>query len=448
VRVLLVATNRMLTPFPVYPIGVDYVASALRERHEVRVLDLARDDGEAALLETCHAFRPDIVGLSIRNVDSAETTNPEGFIPDLERIARLLRQSCTAQLVLGGPGFSIFPQALMKRLGADFGVAGEGERLSEFLDGLARGNITPVPGLLVGDDWQEKPAPWTGPRLRTLTSPETVAHYLAWGGMLNVQTKRGCPYLCTYCTYPAIEGRKLRLFEPDSVAREWQSLIDAGAKFLFVTDAVFNSHVRHNLAVADAVRRNRAGVPWGAFFAPLRPPPDYYRRLHDAGLSHAEFGTESLSPEMLRRYRKPFTVEHALAAHRDARAAGIHVAHYIMLGGPGETEATVEETLDQCDRIDDAALFIFCGVRIYPGTAVHALAVREGQVGAGDDLLAPRFYAPPGLSVETIDKLVKARARGRRHWVIGSGDAEMAAIIKRMYKRGTVGPLWDRLVTV
>ena len=447
-RVLLVATNRMLTPFPVYPIGVDYVATALRDRHAVRVLDLACDGAEAALLAVCRDYQPEVVGLSIRNVDSGETSNPEGFIPDLERIVALLRQNSTARLVLGGPGFSIFPQVLMNRLGADYGVAGEGERLCEFLDGLVEGKTVSVPGLLVGGRWAEPPAPWTGSHLRVVTSPETVAHYLGWGGMLNVQTKRGCPYLCSYCTYPGIEGRKLRLFDPDSVAREWQALVAAGAKFLFVTDAVFNSHVRHNLALADALKRNPIMVPWGAFFAPLRPPRDYYRRLRDAGLTHAEFGTESLSPALLKRYRKPFTVEHALAAHAEARAAGIHVAHYIMLGGPGESEATVQETLDRCDQLNDAALFLFCGVRIYPGTTVHASAVREGQVDANDDLLAPRFYAPDAIGVETISRMVTARARGRRHWVIGSGDADMAAVIKRMYQRGHIGPLWDRLVTV
>lgn len=450
-KVLLVATNRMLTPFPVYPIGVDYVATALRKRHEVRVLDLACDGAEPALVAACQSFRPDVVGLSIRNVDSAETSNPDGFIPDLERIVALLRQNTDARLILGGPGFSIFPEPLMKRLGADYGIAGEGERLCEFLNGLANGDVTPVPGLLAGTAWREPPAAWSGPRRRTLASPDTVAHYLRWGGMLNVQTKRGCPYLCTYCTYPGIEGRKLRLFDPDSVAREWQALLLAGAKFLFVTDAVFNSHVRHNLAIADALERSGAGaasgVPWGAFFAPLKPPPDYYRRLRDAGLTHAEFGTESLSPAMLAHYRKPFTVEHALAAHAEARAAGVHVAHYIMLGGPGETEATVRETLARCDQLDDAALFLFCGVRIYPATRVHRLAVREGQVAANDDLLAPRFYAPAAISVERIGELVTSHARGRRHWVIGSGDADMAAIIKRMYQRGHIGPLWDRLVT-
>jgi len=448
-KVLLVATNRMMTPFPVYPIGVDYVATALRGRHEVRVLDLACDGAEDALMSACRSFAPDVVGLSIRNIDNSEAESPLGFIPEIERIVALVRSGCEARVVLGGPGFSIFPQALMARLGADFGMVGEGERLAELLEAISTNTLsetTAIPGLLVGNQRHSPPEPWRGVSGRTLTSPETVSHYLRWGGMLNVQTKRGCPYLCTYCTYPGIEGRKLRLFDPDHVAEEWGHLVAAGAKFLFVTDSVFNSHVHHNLAIAEALRQHGCSVPWGAFFAPTRPPRDYYRRLRESGLTHAEFGTESFSPAMLKSFRKPFTVDHALAAHAEARSAGLHVAHYIMLGGPGETAETVAETLDQCDRIDDAALFFFCGVRIYPTTQVHAMAMAEGQIRAEDNLLEPRFYVPSGIRLEEISTLVNERARGRRHWVTGSGSAEMAQAVKRMYQRGRVGPLWDRLV--
>jgi radical SAM superfamily enzyme YgiQ (UPF0313 family) len=448
-RVLLVATNRMMTPFPVYPIGVDYVASALRDRHEVRVIDMAAEDAEARLEATCGELAPDVVGLSIRNVDSAETSHPDGFIPDLEKLVALIRRTCDARLVLGGPGFSIFPHALMTRLHADFGLTGEGERLPELLDALAGGTSDNVrmPGLFVGGKQSSPAENWSGPSDRMLASPDTVAHYLRWGGMLNIQTKRGCPFLCSYCTYPGIEGRSLRLFDPDGVAREWKTLVDAGARFVFVTDSVFNSHVRHNLAVAEALQRHRLRVPWGAFFAPTRPPTGYYARLGEVGLSHVEFGTESLAQAMLARYRKPSTFEHAQAAHREARAAGLHVAHYFLLGGPGETPETVAKTLDHCDAMDDAALFFFCGVRIYPSTAMHKLALHEGQVAPNEELLAPRFYFPGAITLDEIHDMVVRRSRGRRNWVIGSGDEQMAAILKRMYQRGHIGPLWDRLVT-
>jgi radical SAM superfamily enzyme YgiQ (UPF0313 family) len=387
--------------------------------------------------------------LSIRNVDSAETSNPEGFIPEIERIVALIRGSSDAYLLLGGAGFSIFPRALMARLRADYGLVGEGERLPQLLDALEQGSAAAaavVPGVMASDGAEQPWQAWRGARRRILASPATVGHYLRSGGMLNVQTKRGCPFLCSYCTYPAIEGRALRLFDPEDVASEWEMLARAGAKFLFVTDAVFNSHVRHNLEIADALVGKGLNIPWGAFFAPLRPPRGYYRRLREAGCTHVEFGTESLSAAMLRGFRKPFTVEHALAAHAEARAAGLHVAHYILLGGPGETRQSVSETLDHCDRIEDAALFFFCGVRIYPRTAMHQIALREGQVVASDDLLAPRFYVPAALSLDAISEMVVSRSRGRRHWVVGSGDDQMAAAIQRMYRRGRIGPLWDLLV--
>lgn len=448
-RVLLVATNRTMTPFPVYPIGVDYVAAALQKAHELRVVDFAAEDAASELVAACREFQPDVVGLSIRNVDSAEASTPDGFIPDLERIVRLVRDTSTATLVLGGPGFSIFPAALMARLHADYGVVGEGERLPDLLAALVAGDTqgaAQLPGVLAGANAKDPPPPWSGPSPRQLVSAATVGRYLRWGGMLNVQTKRGCPFRCTYCTYPAIEGRSLRLFNPEDVAREWETLVQAGAKFLFVTDAVFNSHVRHNLALAEALVRRGLTIPWGAFFAPLRPPPGYYRRLRDAGLTHAEFGTESLAAPMLRAYRKPFTVEHALAAHREARAAGLHVAHYLLLGGPGETRETVARTLDQCEGLDDAALFFFCGVRIYPRTELCTIALAQHQIAPHDDLLAPRFFVADGLATPAIAEMVTARARGRRNWVIGSGDEHMAATMKRMYQRGRIGPLWELLV--
>jgi len=63
--------------------------------------------------------------------------------------------------------------------------------------------------------------------------------YLAYGGMLNLQTKRGCPFHCGYCTYPHIEGGKMRFYDPDEIARSARALQDAGAKYIFITDSAF-----------------------------------------------------------------------------------------------------------------------------------------------------------------------------------------------------------------
>jgi radical SAM superfamily enzyme YgiQ (UPF0313 family) len=411
------------------------------------VVDLNFAGSDEPLVEALVWLQPEVVGVSIRNVDNAEGNNTCSFVGEVARVVQTIRAHGSATIILGGGGFSIFPQAFLQQVHADYGIVGEGERVGALLSALQNGQGTEgLPGVVRRGGPAQRPGPWTGPFAREITSPATVGEYVRWGGMLNLQTKRGCPFLCTYCTYPTIEGRRLRLFDPERVADEWQALVEAGAKFVAVTDAVFNSHPGHNLQVARALVRRGLKVPWIGFFAPLRPPPGYYETLRETGLSHVEFGTEALCSPMLRAYRKPFTVEHALQAHRAARAAGLHVAHYIMLGGPGETLETARETLQACEQLDKAALFFFCGVRIYPDTPLHLAALREGQVSPSDPLLLPRFYQSPGVDPEALAQLVREHAAGRRHWIVGSGDEEMASIVERMHKRGRIGPLWERII--
>ncbi|MDQ1336436.1 MAG: hypothetical protein QG552_3386, partial [Thermodesulfobacteriota bacterium] len=187
-------------------------------------------------------------------------------------------------------------------------------------------------------------------------------------------------------------------------------------------------------------------IPWGAFFAPTRPPEDYYRILADAGLTHAEFGTESLSDDVLVSYRKPFTADHVLCSHKAARDAGLHVAHYFLLGGPGEDVHSVDRTLSNADGLEGAVFFFFCGMRIYPNTALYDMAVASAQISSSRSLMAPVFYESTAITSEEILLRVRDHAAGRTNWVVGSGEALTARIIPRMYARGHYGPLWERLI--
>jgi radical SAM superfamily enzyme YgiQ (UPF0313 family) len=264
--------------------------------------------------------------------------------------------------------------------------------------------------------------------------------------MLNLQTKRGCPFRCVYCTYPQIEGQQVRPFPPAEVAGTARFLQDAGARFLFITDASFNCIPGHGLAVARAMRDAGVSVPWDAFFTPIPAPEGYYRELAAAGLTHVEFGTESLSEQMLRSYRKPFRVEDVLRSHEAALDAGLHVAHYFMLGGPGETRASLDETIRNAERLRKSVLFFFCGVRVYPATGMHEIAVSQGQVRAGQSLLKPFYYSSPALDPGDIGRIVEGRAAGRSDWVLGAGGARTERIVSAMYARGRTGPLWEKLI--
>ncbi len=450
-KVLLISVNRSVYPHPVYPLGLDHVAGAISPPHTVRILDLCPvagdrigDEVEGAVRE----FEPGAVGVSIRNIDSNDATAVEEFFSPVRAVVERIRSVTHAPIALGGAGFTIFPDELMLLIGADYGIVGEGERALALFDALADGRSPEgLPGVAVRGLPAPVPRP-VGSELPRRAAPGvngSFAFYAGRGGILNLQTQRGCVFRCVYCSYPCVEGHALRRRPPEEVARVALELQDAGARFLFITDSVFNGDIDHADAVARAFSRAGVRVPWAAFFAPMRPRDGFYERMAGAGCTHVEFGTDALSDPMLVRLRKPFRLAEVIAAHRAARAAGLHVAHFLLLGGPGESLETLGETLECAESLGDAALFFLCGTRVYPGTELERIAREEGQLD-GRNLLEPVFYEPRGLPLAEIAARVERAADGRLNWVVGSGAARTSALIARLHERGHVGPLWERLV--
>ena len=488
-RVLLVATNRLTTPYPFYPIGLDYVAGAITPLHTVDIVDLCC---EAQGLDTLEArikeFAPDIVGLSLRNVDTSDSINAQNFLDYYKEVLATVRRSTHAPVVLGGSAFSIFPERFMEVLSAEYGIVGDGERLAQLLAALEKGDDeASVPGVIVNPVREPRPLTihadsgmkprsvlkpenpelnsmvfsngvkglkkkaeallWTGPINRNFDKQRPhLARYLKQGGILNLQTKRGCPFKCIYCTYPLIDGSFMRCFEPESVGRMARELQDAGAKFIYITDSSFNADVAHSIAVAEAFVRSGVRIPWGGFFTPRHLPADYFRKMADCGLTHVEFGTDALCDATLSSYHKPFKLEQVFESHRMASDAGLFVAHYLIVGGPGESEQTLKETLDNAEKLDRAVIFFFFRMRIYPGTFLHTIALNEGNPEYNDVFSRQVFYQTDPLWNDVMVRTVRERSHGRANWVTGSGGENMEKVISRMYSRGRTGPLWEKLI--
>lgn len=448
-KILLVSANTAIDPYPVYPLGLDYVAGAIGDRHEVGVIDVNSLSSMADLGGLVRGFDPGLIGVSIRNVDNTEAQDPKGFMDGYRKMIGELKAASRAPIVLGGSGFTIFPSQMMAALGADYGIVGEGERLALLVDALEKGeDLRQLTGVMVASEGVDTPAPQPLTRsFHRRFDPETahLSFYLNKGGMLNLQTHRGCCFRCIYCTYPHIEGRRLRLIDPEEVADTAMALQRVGAAYLFITDSAFNADPDHSLSVAEHFRKSGLSIPWGAFFIPTRMPDRYFERLEDAGLTHVEFGTESFSNPVLEAYGKPFRRQEALDAHRSALASRLHVAHYLLLGGPGETPETLDDTLKTAQELRNCVLFFFCGMRIYPNTALYDRALEEGQVTIDQDLVSPIFYRSPSIDSRAIHRRLKAAGKNRPNWVIGSGGPETARTLLRLYEKGYKGPLWEML---
>jgi radical SAM superfamily enzyme YgiQ (UPF0313 family) len=448
-KILLVSPNTLSIPYPVYPLGLDYVAGSVSAEHEVQIADLhvvSQDELERILLD----FSPQIIGLSCRNIDNTEAGESRYFIDKYAALVSRMRTYSNAVIVCGGSGFTIMPEQILSALGADYGIIGEGERFGLLVEAIKNGtNPTHIPGVVSASSPLEKwdPTPWDGPIARDFSGHTAHNHfYLNKGGMLNLQSKRGCCFNCIYCPYPHIEGRKHRLVEPDEVARMALELQAAGAKYFFITDSAFNSDINHSLAVAKAFKAAGVSIPWGGFFAPVKLPPDYFSIMAGAGLAHVEFGTEALSDQVLKTYRKPFGVHDVFTAHQQALNAGLHVAHYFLMGGPGESADTITESLNNIDKLNKTVLFFFIGIRIYPRTSLYDIALSEGKITAATNLLEPIFYESDNIDRRSIETLVTARVGNRINCVVGSGGLEGANTVSKMHDRGYSGPLWEYLI--
>jgi len=145
-------------------------------------------------------------------------------------------------------------------------------------------------------------------------------------------------------------------------------------------------------------------------------------------------------------YGKPFSHRDVFAAHQAAVAAGLHVAHYFLFGGPGETPKTLAESFFHMDGLEKAVLFVFCGMRIFPHTPLYEIALKDGQISFHQSILEPVFFQPPSISLSDIARQVEARAQGKEHWIMAAGGEMTSQVLARLYRRGHTGPLWEYLI--
>lgn len=453
-RVFLVSVNRENVPAPVAPLGLSYIAgAALRDGHRVELLDLCFSiDVERDIEDALLRFPPDLVGVSIRNVDNLTFPGSVSYLDEITAAVDALKKGTSAPIVAGGPGFSIFPEKLLDLLGIPFGIVGEGEDSFRALARtLERGEGVPeLPNLLqrgkTAGKIQSPSASRDGigaPARELLDN----RRYLELGGMGNLQTKRGCPFACIYCTYPQISGSSLRLRSPEEVAAEMEILERRfGVDHVFFVDDIFNWPAAHAAEVCEAVAAKRLGISWSCFATPLGMTPALAGAMKRSGCRGVEFGTDAGSSAMLSSLGKPFRVEDVRKASAACREAGLPDAHYLIFGGPGETVDTLSETFATFDEIRPRAVLALLGVRMYPNTPLHRIALDEGIVERDDDLLAPRFYISNTIGEKALQERVAAHAKARSNWVVpGLGIRSDPAILSALRRRGHRGPLWDML---
>lgn len=390
----------------VYPVGLACLAASL-PGHTVSCFDpnVAADPlGELAA--RLADFRPEAVGVSLRNIDSTNTRLSVSYLPPFAAVLDTVRRVFAGPLIVGGSGFSMFAEPLMARYPAiDYGVYLEGEKtFAALLAALAApgGKAAAVPSVY---SRAGEAVVFSGPAAKAafdeLPSPDFTALPLTpytavpWG--VGVETKRGCAFSCLYCPYGFLNGRHYRRKAPERVAEELWRLQSLGLTRFTFLDSVFNAPADHAAAVMEAMVRRGVRLGWSGWFTERGLTRPFLELARRAGCDTVIFSPDAYGDTALRALGKAVTRAEIDAAFALVRDMGCFDVSYNFFKNPpgqslGQTLALLGFILRARRQMGRRAHFELSSLRVEPHTALADRARREGRIVPGDDLLEPVRY--------------------------------------------------------
>ena len=425
-KVLLISANTETINMPVLPIGMAAVAlSAENAGHDVFSLNLLGEKDVFLSLESAfHKISPDVIGISVRNIDDQSMDSPQFLLDAVREYVEICRKMSDAPIVAGGAGYSIFPRAVLEYIGADYGIEGEGEEIFPLLlDFLSlRRNPLSIPGVYHRRSERENPPrfsrhihsfplPRPGPHL---DMPYSLKKSELW---FPYQTRRGCPMNCSYCSTPVIESSRIRSHHIESVIENMSRFAACGIDQFFFVDNIFNIPKGYAEDLCDAISDSGLNIKWRCIIYPWQIDETLAGKMARAGCTDVALGYESGSVPVLSKLNKKYGPDEVSDISRILNEMGIQQMGFLLLGGPGETRETVLESLDFSDGLPLDALNLTIGIRIYPRTPLAGIAVEEGVISASDNLLTPRFYLRPDLA-SWLPDYIETWAKDRPHCVL------------------------------
>jgi anaerobic magnesium-protoporphyrin IX monomethyl ester cyclase len=417
---------------PLFPIGLACLGARL-SGHELYGLDLnVTPLPSEALRQALQAFAPEAVLVSLRNADTGWYSDPFCYFPFIQAQIRQIRaQAPQTQIIVGGTGFSIFAREIMSRTPEiDLGVLGEAE---EIIDELVTQRQPPVkfPNVLYREGTALKGGiqagitslqHYIGPRYDLFPLEPYINNYIG----LGVETKRGCPLSCSYCTYPQLSGHRLRLIPPDTIVGQLRELKERyGATRFHLTDSIFNLPRAHAEQFLRKLIDAKLGLKWTAYYHESNFDAEFLDLNLEAGCDKFWFSPDGLTSQALKALGKEQTAEEVKRTLRlliSRKNVNANFDFFWQFPGMRWRDFGALVRLFLWHRLFNRqnVIIVLNQIRIEPGTPLHAQAVAEGMISADDPLLATQpadllqmFYRrrPPGFFEWTYDALSYIKQR-------------------------------------
>lgn len=390
---------------PVFPLGLSCLASSLTG-HNVKVFDPnVSVNPFTEMADILEDFRPNVVGISLRNIDSTNKRKVVFYYKYLKKMLDVIKDgSCRdSRIIVGGSGFSMFAQEIMEdEQRIDIGILLEGEiTFQNFLQNLdtpekVRSVFFRKDGKIIftghGVQIDLNNADFPDRRIIQLDRYKKIPE------AIGIETKRGCIYNCIYCIYGFLNGKALRLRKPEKVVDEIERLVkEYGVdRFTFV-DSVFNVPFGHAEEICKEIIRRKIKVNWSAWFNEKDLSSEFIELARDAGCNNVILSPDGFSDETLKKLGKNIKKEDILKSYKTLKCIkDIELSYNFFKNPPGQTLIAFLSMIIFCIKskmeIKQKVHFEFNSLRIEPHTTLFRLALEEGIIKEDQNLLYPVYY--------------------------------------------------------
>jgi radical SAM superfamily enzyme YgiQ (UPF0313 family) len=391
-------------------LGLAYLGAVSKQRgDDVRIFDA--DVEQQPIQDFVREFQPDLIGIT--------ANTPQ--VKQAWRAAKAIKEVWDVPVVMGGPHPSVAAEGLdfesVERPYVDIVVRGEGEaawiEISDKVEDFKRHSQDKATKALMDPErriWNDllgityktadgqlfrnmdaKPIndldslPWPAYdlfKMEHYTNLQPATDHIDGARSFSILTSRGCPYRCTFCSQ-SIMPIKWRARTPESVIEEWRHLVrDLGAQEIGVLDDSANIRKDRLYKLADMIIADQMNhVPWifvNGIRANLAEKP-LMARLKQAGLRRTAFGVETGNPEILKTIDKNIDHDTIREAFKNCKAVGLETIGFFIIGLPGETRQTMQDTINFAVELDPL-IANFSMMTPYPGTKVYEIVKRQGRL--------------------------------------------------------------------
>ncbi|MFH1510087.1 MAG: radical SAM protein [Candidatus Woesearchaeota archaeon] len=350
-------------------LGIAYIAARLRlEGHKVSVIDCdATHTTLSALKRHIRKCVPDIVGI----------TALYGSLDNAFKAAEATKQNSKATVVLGGLPATFLAEEVLKCNSIDIAVRGEGEEtFSEIGAGKELSKIAGLSykksGKIVHNPDRQHITDLDklGIPLREIFPLKKYKIQFKMHNSTAIETTRGCPYGCEFCTQQPKEGKILRYRSPEMVIRELKGVTKYRfIKRIMIVDNDFLTNQKHAREILEKIVQEGLNKRFYYMFATrVKNMMGFDLGLAKrANVQTIFFGIESMSEKHRKEIGKIESMDATAGLFRRLEENGIDTLPSYMIGYADETEKDIQKTLDFAIRLN-SRLFSFNILTPYPGT--------------------------------------------------------------------------------